>query len=121
MEKDPSKAASLTLADVAFQKRQAAIVQGEAKYQALQQLIMEQLGVKPEDVSTDMPAGPPGAGEKKPSVEVVSAGGGASSAATPGVGGGGAPSPSGKGGAPKAGATKPFSPSATQQQQGKKK
>ena len=134
MEKEPAKAAALTLADVAFQKRQAAIVQGEAKYQALQQLIMEQLGVKPEELSTELPisltAAAP-AGEKKPTLNLHSlssttpaaAAAASAPASAPAGALSGAPSPSAKGGSStsKAGASKPFSPSATQQQQGKKR
>ena len=111
MEKEPQRAVALTLADLAQHKREAALVQGEAKYQALQQLIMEQLGVKPEDVSTDLPVPLGGA--------IAAQAQAAPDAAAPG-----SPAkapPSTKAATPKAGAPKPFSPSATQQQQGKKK
>ncbi len=130
MEKEPARAASLTLADVALQKRQAAMAQNEAKYQALQQAIMEQLGVKPEEVTGEMPVGlSMGAGgEKKPSLTI---GGSAASddpeSAFPAAGGpaspavGGAPSPSAKGAVKTGAPGKTLSPSATQQQQGRKK
>jgi hypothetical protein len=113
MEKEPQRAVALTLADLAQHKREAALVQGEAKYQALQQLIMEQLGVKPEDVSTDLPVPLGGAIAAQAQAQA------APDAAAPG-----SPAkapPSTKAATPKAGAPKPFSPSATQQQQGKKK
>jgi hypothetical protein len=115
MEKDPRRAASVTLADVAAKKHETLLAQSEAKYQALQQLVMEQMGIKESDLTTELPvpftpaapAPPAAAGDKTPGA-AASVGGGAGAA-------GPAPASS------KAAAAKPFAPSATQQQQGKKK
>ena len=122
VEKDPAGAAALTLADLAAQKHQAALVAGELKYQALQAQIMESLGLKPEDLSTQLPAkAAPPSPDKRGQLEAT--GFSAPNAAPlPAAGGGLAatakqlqsPPPAAKG-------KQAFSPRATQQPAGKKK
>ena len=117
MEKEPRRAASVTLADVAAKKHETLLAQSEAKYQALQQLVMEQMGLKESDLSTELPvpftpaapAPPAAVGDKRPGAAASAGAGGGAGAAGP------VPASS------KAAASKPFSPSTTQQQQGKKK
>ena len=120
VEKDPAGAAALTLADLAAQKRQAAIVAGELKYQALQAQIMESLGLKPEDLSTQLPArAAPPSPDKKGQLEAT--GFSAPNAAPPAAGGSLAATAKQLQSPPPAKGKQAFSPRATQQPAGKKK
>ncbi len=63
---DPAAAASLTYKQVEQRKKRAAMAAAEVQYEALQALLMEQLGIKESDIveAPDVPAPPaaPGAG-----------------------------------------------------------
>ena len=60
---DPAAAASLTYKQVEQRKKRAAMAAAEVQYEALQALLMEQLGIKEGDIveAPDVPA-PPAAG-----------------------------------------------------------